>query len=430
MVKEDRSPKLGQHVVIIGGGNTAMDAARTAFRLVGKEGKVTVAYRRTIREMPADKGEIKAVREEGIEIIELVNPERIIAFNGRVKSLIFSRNILAFKEKDGRPAPVRVPGSEFEISCDTVIPAIGQETGLDFIPSGVLKTGTGTYKTSIDHLYIGGDALRGASTAINAIADGRKAAVEIVSDIGLPALAASSKAEKEIGPAELIRRKSIRQFGYAPYETPLNERKNFNLVMAEFAEEEAKAEASRCLFCDEICNVCVSVCPNLANFSYRVEPVNYHLQKAVRKIDGSVGFHEDRDFTVEQPVQVLNIHDFCNECGNCTTFCPSSGRPFADKPGLCLSIKTFNREEEGYYLSALPDKSILIYKEKNRIKTLSLEGGHYVFETEQVRAIIDPVTFRLQDVSFNAPCIKEYHFTFAAEMSVILKGAEQISVRN
>ncbi len=429
-VKVNQPAMPGQCVLIIGGGNTAMDAARTVFRLAGKEGKVTIVYRRTLREMPADKGEIEAVRREGIEIIELVNPERVKVIEGKVKALICSRNVLALKGKDGRPVPVKIPDSEFEICCDIIIPAIGQELGIDFIDGKLLKTKAGSYKTGIDQLYIGGDALRGASTAINAIADGRKAAAEILADFQIPSLKQLAAAEKTIAENELLWRKSIRIFGHSPAEIPLNDRQNFKLVMASIQEKEAREEASRCLFCDEICNVCVGVCPNLANFSYRVEPVKYQLQKAVMQNDGVIRYEEDGDFAVDQAIQMLNIRDLCNECGNCVTFCPSSGRPFQDKPRLSLSLETFKRETDGYFLSSLPGKELLIYKEKNRIKTLSLEGDQYIFETDQVNAVLDASTFRLLEVKFSTPCIKEYHFTFAAEMSIILQGAEQISVRN
>ncbi|HNY03470.1 MAG TPA: FAD-dependent oxidoreductase, partial [Bacteroidales bacterium] len=126
-VKQNRDFALGSHVVIIGGGNTAMDAARTACRLVGANGGVTIVYRRTVREMPADRGEIEAVSSEGIRIMELVSPRLILSAGGRVKALVCERNILAMKGKDGRAIPVAVPGSEFEIPCDTIIPALGQQ---------------------------------------------------------------------------------------------------------------------------------------------------------------------------------------------------------------------------------------------------------------------------------------------------------------
>ncbi len=429
--------RLGSNVVIIGGGNTAMDAARTAYRVVGKEGSVTVVYRRTIREMPADQGEIEAVRQEGIRIIELANPERIISSGDLITGLVCSRNTLAMKGKDGRLAPVVIPGSEFEISCDTLIPAIGQQLAIDFLDPEKLKTNPGSYKTQIPKLYIGGDALRGASTAINAIGDGRKAALEICADAPhhrpLPMdpdtlLLQPSPVRGGDGDLQsLLHRKATREYGHHPAETSLDQRHNFDLVISSLSRDEAIKEASRCLQCDEICNVCVTVCPNLANFSYRIEPVHYTLKKAVLNEDSTIAYKEDKNFNVDQQYQILNILDLCNECGNCNTFCPSSGRPFADKPGICLSIESFNKEERGFFLSRLPEKLVLIYKEKEIIKTLSLLDGKYMYETNQVKALIDPDHFDLLDVRFLTPCVKEFHFEFAAQMSIILKGAMQLN---
>lgn len=437
-VRKKRPTLLGKQVVIMGGGNTAMDAARTAFRLVGSEGRVTIVYRRTIKEMPADHGEIEAVRNEGINIIELANPVRVQSVDGRVTGVVCSRNVLVMKEKDGRPAPVAIPGSEFEIRCDTIIPAIGQELAVDFLDRDQLRTTPGSYKTRIPKLYLGGDALRGASTAINAIGDGRKAAVEILAEFSVMGLEISSIIDpprgsdspkiNESGMQVLMHRKAVREYGFYPKETALDQRQNFNLVISSLSHEQARKEASRCLQCDVVCNVCVSVCPNLANFGYRIEPVRYSLEKAVLKEDGSIAFEPDKIFRIDQQFQILNIRDLCNECGNCTTFCPSSGRPFADKPGIHLSIKSLNKEENGFFLSRLPEKSVLICKEKENVRTLSLMDGHYVYETDQVKATINNDNFALLDVKFLTPCIKEVHFEFAAEMSIIMRGAMQINL--
>ena len=121
--KKSEKSGIGKNVVIIGGGNTAMDAARTAYRLVGEDGKVTVVYRRTINEMPADQSEIKAVLEENMEIIELAGPEKVINENGQVKSLLCSKMELKETDSSGRPRPVKIEGSKFEIPCDTIIPS-------------------------------------------------------------------------------------------------------------------------------------------------------------------------------------------------------------------------------------------------------------------------------------------------------------------
>jgi putative selenate reductase len=417
----------GKHVVIIGGGNTAMDAARTAYRLVGEHGSVTIVYRRTMKEMPADRGEIKAVVEEGVAIYEQTRPLRINMKNGHVSSLVCCKTVLSVKGKDGRPVPVDVPDSEFEILCDTVIPAIGQEIALDFLSMEDLKIVKGNYGTATPKLYVGGDALRGASTAINAIGDGRKAAIEILSRAILPSSSDGLKKPLRFCDIDdLMVRKSTREFGISPAEVAVEKRRNFNLVMSSLTAEEAQKEASRCLQCDLICNVCVSVCPNLANFSYKVDAVKYQMQKAVLMDDGAIGFKHAGVFAVEQSVQVLNIRDLCNECGNCTTFCPSAGRPFADKPGLCLTVKSLNAEGSGFFLSRLPDRMVLIYKEQNHVKTLSLLNDQYIYETDQVRAVIRKDDFSLIDVNFLTPCVREFHFTFAAEMSIILQGATQL----
>ena len=463
-VRQTQKTRLGSHVIIVGGGNTAMDAARTAYRLVGNKGSVTIVYRRTVKEMPADHGEIEAVRNEGIKIIELVNPLRVQTDGGQVTGIVCSRNILSEKGKDGRPSPIAIPGSEFEISCDTIIPAIGQQLSLNFLDPEQLITKAGSYKTRIPKLYIGGDSLRGASTAINAIGDGRKAALEIQADMerflsspaGLkssspapvslrlspstpvalmpsppappPGWEGGSSKRLNFNNSDLLHRKATRAYGYHPTETALDQRQNFNLVVSSLSPEQACKEASRCLQCDVICNVCVSVCPNLANFGYKVDPLSYSLQKAVLKEDGSIEFEYDKVFKVDQQFQILNIRDLCNECGNCTTFCPSSGRPFADKPGICLSVKSLNIEGAGFFLSRLPEKVVLIYKEKEHIKTLSLTDGKYEYETNQVKAVIDPESFSLLDVKFLTPCVKEFHFEFAAEMSIVMKGAMQVNL--
>ncbi len=175
-VKSGEKVELGKNVVIIGGGNTAMDAARTALRLVGDEGSVSLLYRRTISDMPADRGEIKAILDEGVNVLELMQPLNTTTRNGKVSGLDCITTVLKEDDETGRPTPEAVPGTEFHLAFDTVIPAIGQELDIDFINTEKLKTQPGSYRTQEPDIYIGGDAMRGASTAINAIADGRKAA--------------------------------------------------------------------------------------------------------------------------------------------------------------------------------------------------------------------------------------------------------------
>ncbi|MDZ4203618.1 MAG: putative selenate reductase subunit YgfK, partial [Bacteroidales bacterium] len=281
-LKEGKPVSIGKNIVIIGGGNTAMDVARTAFRLVGEDGKVTILYRRTVKEMPADMGEIEAVMEEGIEIMELAAPVRIYTKNGKAHSITCVRMKLGNEDASGRPHPVIIPGSEFDVIADTIIPAIGQELAFDFGDKVLLRSFPGSYETQIPGVFIGGDAMRGASTAINAIGDGRKVAQEIIDRENV---LFRTKPENNRPTRELNWHMSQRAKRIRPVQTreiPIEERRSFNLVSSALTREEAIYEASRCLLCDEVCNICTTVCPNLAFFSSDVEPMSIKMQKLVQ----------------------------------------------------------------------------------------------------------------------------------------------------
>ena len=422
-VKAGNIKGVGKNVVVIGGGNTAMDAARTAHRLVGTNGKVTVVYRRTIDEMPADEGEIKAVMAEGAEIVELSAPERLIIEKGNVCGLVCSRMKLEGTDAKGRPKPVRVNNSEFTIPCDTVIPAIGQEVDIDFVPKELLRAHTTTYKTLLHNVYIGGDALRGAATAIKAIGDGRKVAEQIINQAGIQR-SIKTPTGRSHSKEELIMKRAKRSYAPELPELSPSESRTFSLVSQTLDEQSIVSESGRCLQCDEICNICTTVCPNLANFSYDISPVKYNMQRVLVGEDGQLKFEPDGVFEVKQQYQILNIANFCNECGNCATFCPTSSAPYLNKPKLHLTTKSFNSSDEGYMLSKLEDRNVLIYKNEGGIKTLSETAGELIYETDHVAARFDHDTFELKEVNVKTPCVRQIQFQHAAEMSIILKGAK------
>lgn len=424
-VKNGSIKQIGKRVVIIGGGNTAMDAARTAHRLVGTDGKVTIVYRRTINEMPADEGEIKAVIAEGVEIIELASPEKVITQNHKVKALQCSRMKLEGLDAKGRPKPMKVDGSEFEVECDTLIPAIGQALDIDFVPSELLKADTRNYKTLMGNVYIGGDALRGASTAINAIGDGRKAAEQIIKQSGLSEVPMQT-IEKRHDYRELMLMRAQRQYGYTHKEPSAELSRTFELVTATPDEKTIAEESARCLQCDEACSICTTVCPNMANFAYGVKPVSYQLEKVLVDSDGTTETQPDYTFEVRQTIQILNIANFCNECGNCSTFCPTQGAPYMDKPKFHLTTKSFKECVEGYMLSVLKDRTVLIFKQQGGIKTLSEKDSEFIYETDHVYARFAKQTFKLLEVKALTPCVREVQFQHAAEMSIILEGAKQV----
>lgn len=415
-VRRGESIELGKKVIVLGGGNTAIDTARTAKRFVGKNGSVTIAYRRTRREMPADQDEIRAALAEGIELIELAAPVKINSVNGSVRSLVCYRMKLGDVDESDRPRPVKIEDSEFEIAADTIIPAFGQTADIDFIDQELLEvTDPETREIKLQNVFIGGDAYRGASTVIKAIADGRKTAETIMRKAGIDHDETVLRStNKELTREQHHEKRARIVHGIKPEETPLAERDYFSMVDLTLTEKEAQQEASRCLFCDEVCDICVTVCPNRANYGYTVEPFEVKLQKAVND-NGEIKIVDDGIFKIEQPYQVLNIEDFCNECGNCATFCPTNGAPYKDKPRVFLTEKSFRNAASGYYLKS----GKLLYKTQNEIKSLELKEDRYHFESEAITATLNRGDFSIIDIKFKDDFLKEASLVNAVKMSVI-----------
>ena len=422
-VKNNLKTSLGKNVAIIGGGNTAMDAARTAFRLVGEEGKVTIIYRRMIKQMPADLGEVKAVMEEGIEIMELTAPVMISYQKGKTATLTCRKMTLGKKDESGRRSPVEIPDSDFDIEFDTIIPAIGQDLAIDFIDHSLLQSNPETYETRIPNIFIGGDALRGASTAINAIGDGRKAAEKIIAKAGanyqlpLP----KGRIEKDLKWHRHQRNLKINPVGVN--ETDVHQRKNFNLVTAALTEKEAIAEASRCLLCDEVCNICTTVCPNLALHSFEINPESFNLP-VIEFSKGKHTFINNQNLKVSQKHQILHIADWCNECGNCTTFCPTADAPYKVKPHLYLDKQSFENDDDVYYLDTNTEFHTLHFHSKGQHHSLTNEILNYKYTFDKTEVILDKNTFEIIKIKTKNKNKFKLSLDQAARMKVIMNGAE------
>lgn len=421
--KVGKETGVGKNVIIIGGGNTAMDAARTAYRLVGGEGKVSIVYRRTINEMPADQGEIKAVLEEGMEIVELSGPEKVLTENGRVKALLVSRMALKESDASGRPRPVKIPGSEFEIECDTIIPAIGQSIDIDFIQEELLQTKDGHYETQLENIFIGGDAYRGAATAIKAIGDGRKAANEIIEKAKLDSDLIMATEKSAFSKKELMLKRAKRQFAPELNELDSNDRKNFKLVSTTLDLESVVKEAKRCLHCDEICNICTTVCPNFANYSYEIEPFEIIVQKAIQHKSGEITITSEDTFGIAQPYQILNIANFCNECGNCNTFCPTNSAPYKEKPKFWLTKGSYDLAAEGYFVS---DGNTIFSKQKGAEVFLSKKERNYVYESKEVTATFSKNDFQILNAEFKERNECTFDSKEAIIMKILLEGANNL----
>ena len=371
-VKRHDSLELGKTIAVIGGGNSAMDAARTAKRLVsGNSGNVTLIYRRTKNEMPADKEEVEALMEEGIDILELTAPVEITRIEDN-NYLTCIRMQLGDLDSSGRRHPVEVPNSQFDLKFDSIITAVGQEVNIDFLSNVKLNVDPDTNETNLKNVYAGGDVIRGADTLINAISDGKNAANSILNKINGDQFRTTS--EEKINLKEYQKKLSLRIYGEDMQSIPTNERDNFKLVNPIMDEEFAVNEASRCLYCDEICNICVSVCPNIANMYYEVEPAELKIP-IIELEDGNIKVIDRKTIKVEQKYQIININDFCNECGNCETFCPTNGAPYKVKPKFALSQTSFDELKSGYFMK----EDELLYKENGSLSKIKLNKREIIF---------------------------------------------------
>jgi putative selenate reductase len=347
---------LGRDVVVVGGGDTAMDAVRTARRFTGRP--VTLLYRRTRREMPAAPDELEGALEEGNVLDELVSPVEILRTEARVIGVRCVRNRLGDPGPDGRRAPVPVAGSEFIVPADTVIVAVGQLPELAFLDrsrvtrhrGGGVIIDAATRCAGLSGVFAGGDVVIEPGSIISACADGRAAAESICRHLGVSPVERPWPrpvvGDEEIAALKTTRARRIPRA--QPSMRPVGDRTGFELVEATLSEAAARDEARRCVQCTTFCDKCVEVCPNRANYTFTIRPVRWRLP-VLGLVHGRVGALGHEDFIVSQTRQILHVDDFCNECDDCQTFCVHRGRPYADKPRLFLDGAAFGAETDNAF---------------------------------------------------------------------------------
>ena len=297
--KAPDSLRLGKTVAVIGAGNSAMDAARAAIRVNGVE-KVYLIYRRTRKYMPADIEELDLALADGVEFKELLAP--VSYQNGNLKC---QKMILGAPDFSGRRSPQALPGEFVDLQVDTLIAAVGEQVETERLKrnkialeeNGRIKVDPLTGETSVANVFIGGDALRGPATIVEAIADATKFANEVI------------KREKQQDRVFL----KVVSFDKENQLAEISEKKGVLQKSCKIG-----AEHERCLECNVLCNLCVEVCPNRANVA----------------IQGNGG-----DFKWNN--QILHIDGMCNECGNCAASCPYDGAPYQDKLTLYANEADF-----------------------------------------------------------------------------------------
>ena len=294
--KDPASLDLGKNVVVIGGGNTAMDAARAAKRIPGVE-KVSLVYRRTRRYMPADQEELELAMEDGVEFCELLAPVGV-----KDGVLTCHQMELGAPDASGRRSPVDT-GKVVEVPACTVITAVGEKVdtdlytanGLEVDKRGKAVVNAETLESSVKNVYVIGDGQKGPGTVVEAIAGATKAAMAIQPfDLDV-------YVDKNVNP---------------DYQKPLAKR-------GDICTDCKSCDDVRCLGCATVCETCTEVCPNRANVAIAVPGMRMR--------------------------QIIHVDGMCNECGNCATFCPYDSRPYKDKFTLFWSEEDFaNSENEGF----------------------------------------------------------------------------------
>jgi formate dehydrogenase major subunit len=315
-------------VMVVGGGNTAIDCARTALRLGAAE--VRLLYRRTRKEMPANEMEIVEAQHEGVQMDFLVAPVRVIKDGERMTGIECLKMELGEPDASGRRSPKPIRGSEFVIDCDFVIAAIGQGTKVqelvdghvpNFLPFGevlnltrwqTIQVNEKTFETSVEGVFSGGDVVTGAATAVEAIAAGRKAAHAIDTYIR------TGKAQPE--PFEFVSRKDTFRTvtledlrDGAPYarspmpSLPIEERvKGFVEVEQGYTAEQMKRESLRCLECG---------CVSLFNCDLRRYATEY-------QVDISQFTGEAKEYRIDRSHPLIELDpNKCILCGRCVRIC-------------------------------------------------------------------------------------------------------------
>ena len=322
----DGKVSLGKHVVVIGGGNTAMDTARAAKRNAGVE-HVYLVYRRTRRYMPADEEELVMALEDGVEFKELLSPVKLE--NGQLFCKVMQ---LSDYDVSGRRG-VTETGETVWVPADTVIAAVGekvptdwyQANGLAVSEKGRLYVDEKTLKTSDDNVYAAGDGLYGPATVVEAIRDGRKVAEAIAGEV------------------------LARDFDKLAEEKKVYAKRG---VLKE--EQKETKEAGRCLGCSTICENCVEVCPNRANIAIQVPGMEKH--------------------------QIIHVDYLCNECGNCKSFCPYSSAPYLDKFTL------FETEAD---MENSKNQGFAVLDQETRRCKVRFFGKTFIWEPEKPAALPD-----------------------------------------
>jgi formate dehydrogenase major subunit len=319
-VARKKEVKLGDRVAVIGGGNTAIDAARSALRLGSRD--VSIVYRRSREEMPAHDEEVAQAEEEGIGIQFLTAPVRIQGRNGRVEAMECTRMALGEPDSSGRRRPEPVAGSEFTIEVDSVIMAIGQtldkasldrDGQIELNRRSYIKINDETMGTSVAGVFAGGDCASGPATAVEAIGAGRRAAAAMNRYLNGEPVFAEAKpyncSKGELGEIDLSDYESVERVPRAkmPVLEPEERKQGFTEIELGLSEETARREAERCLACG---------CQDVFDCKLRKLATEYQVDDT-----RYAGYRRHLPIHENEHPHILRDPNKCILCGRCVRIC-------------------------------------------------------------------------------------------------------------
>jgi putative selenate reductase len=395
--KENKS--IGEHVVVVGGGNTAMDSARSAMRVKGVK-SVSVVYRRTKEQMPADLEEFENAIEDGVSFMFLTNPEEYKEDG----TLVCRKMKLGKKDASGRARP-EVTDETIEIQADTLITAIGEKVDgkalnwfkVPLNEKGWAAVNSETLESEVENVYIVGDAQSGPSTVVRCIASARKA-VESAIDKVLSQYVINEdvaddhhcdcghdhdddhechchddheddEEEEDLSDEEIDELIAAEDDFFSTIRSKKS-RVSPSIPVSPSTQAFITRESTRCLECSYICNKCVDVCPNRANVAIDMR---------------------ERNDLFANPFQIVHLDAFCNECGNCGTFCPHVGSPYLDKLTLFSLESDFEQSKNSGFIVVDGEVKVRV---DEQITTLSILADGTLSESdiaEEIIAIIEEI---------------------------------------
>jgi putative selenate reductase YgfK subunit len=387
--------KLGKRVVVVGGGNSAVDSARCALRM-GAE-NVTVLYRRGIKQMPALQEEIEEAMAEGVLIQYLAAPKKIITEDGKISQLECVHMELGKPDASGRARPVEIEGSEFVLDVDTLIVAIGQKADVEgacekdklaLTRWGAIEVSEETLATSVDGVFAGGDAVTGPKTVVEAIGQGHRAARSMLRYLKGKPLIPEPGFEKPVEievPVQLIA--STERIS-GKHRSSERRKRSFQEVELRLKTEDAVREANRCLRCGSCyeCRHCLASCPKewvvltsqaltdrIYNLPLRADSHHWFIRPA-EHAGGALRAKNGENDSQPIPVRVESIlakiePGKCRACGLCLEVCAydaptPTGTPPHEHPyiideekckgcGSCLAVCPTGAIHVGFYTHRL-----------------------------------------------------------------------------